>query len=102
MSLAATSMRGACLNARFAVNGIQNESRLVSRAVMGKPLLGSDLRAPAPRSLQCAACYHLRAMTRHTQVTGCAVFRHCTCWIVAALLLCAVPAKADDVLHVGS
>jgi osmoprotectant transport system permease protein len=41
-------------------------------------------------------------MTRHTQVTGCAVFRHCTCWIVAALLLCTVPAKADDVLRVGS
>jgi osmoprotectant transport system permease protein len=41
-------------------------------------------------------------MTRHTQATGCAVFRHCICWIVAALLLCTVPAKADDVLRVGS
>ena len=68
-------------------------------------------RAPALRSLQCAACYHLNAMTRHRRVAkcgaaGCAVFygvtRRYAHWIAAALLFCAVPAIAGDVLRVGS
>ncbi len=68
-------------------------------------------RALALRSLQCAACYHLHAMIRHRRVAkcgaaGCAVFYGVTrCyahWIAAALLFCAVPAIAGDVLRVGS
>jgi osmoprotectant transport system permease protein len=30
------------------------------------------------------------------------IIRRCTCWVVTALLLCAAPAAADDVLRVGS
>jgi hypothetical protein len=46
-------MRGAFLNARFAVNGIQNDSRLFGRAVMDKTfVIRIDGASPASRSLQ--------------------------------------------------